>query len=105
MQGVATMHTYRSKDDKKSLQKQKLWQKKIQVEVKESVDVLNQEIEILHKGIEVEELSVTIGNEKLGKLVRSKTIDLQKLLVRQSKISMSVKRKVELSSDIKEIEA
>ena len=79
--------------------------KKIQVEVKESVDVLNQEIEILHKGIEVEELSVTIGNEKLGEVMRSKTIDLQKLLVRQSKIGMGVKRKVELSSDIKEIEA
>ena len=43
MQGMAAMHTYWSKDNTKNLQKQKLKQKKVQVELKESVDVLNQE--------------------------------------------------------------
>ena len=43
-------------------------------------------------------------NEKLGEIMRSKAIDLEKLLCCQSKISMDVKRKVELSSNMKEIE-
>ena len=45
-----------------------------------------------------------MGNEKLGDIMRSKTIDLKKLLCCQSKIRMVVKRKVELSSNMKEIE-
>ena len=40
---MAAMHTYWSKGNTKNLQKQKLKQKKVQVELKESVDVLNQE--------------------------------------------------------------
>ena len=77
---------------------------KVQVDVKESVDVLNQEIEILVKGIEIAERSITEGNEELGEIMRSKTIDHEKLLGCQSKI-IGVKRKAELSPDKKEIEA
>ena len=77
---------------------------KVQVDVKESVDVLNQEIEILVKGIEIAQRSITEGNEELGEIMRSKTIDHEKLLGCQSKI-IGVKRKAELSPDKKEIEA
>ena len=58
----------------------------------------------MQKGIEIEELNKIMGNEKLGEIMRSKTIDLEKLLCCQSKIRMVVKRKVELSSNMKEIE-
>lgn len=85
------------------LLQQKLKPKKVQVEVKVSVDILNQEVEILQKGIKIAEHSVTEGDEELAEIMRSKTINSYKLLGCQSKTNMGVKRKAESSSDMKEI--
>ena len=45
-----------------------------------SVDVLNQEVEIVQKGIKIAKHSVTEGDEELAEIMRSNTIDSYKLL-------------------------
>lgn len=70
-----------------------------------SVDVLNQEVEIVQKGIKIAKHSVTEGDEELAEIMRSNTIDSYKLLGCWSKTNIGVKRKAEPWSDMKEIGA
>lgn len=71
---------------------------------KDAHEQLSIEIEVLKKGIEIAERSIEEGNIELCDVTKSKVINRDKLMSSQNKISMGIKRKAELSTELKELE-
>ena len=69
-------------------------------ETKDSASELENEIRFLKKGIEVAETSVEEGNHELGEAMKGKTLNQDKIVLCQSKITMELKRKTELNKEI-----
>jgi len=68
--------------------------------LEESKAQLNREKQVLLKSIKVAESCIDEGNAELEILTKAKIIDLNKLISSQTKISMGLKRKAELSSEV-----
>jgi len=80
----------------RNLEKEKEDKKKSQSER----DQLEREKAIILKGIEIAEKSVIHGNSEMEHLLALQRMDREKLIGAQSKISMGVKRKSELSTEL-----
>ena len=74
-------------------------------QTKDSALALGNEIRFLKKGIEVAEKSVEQGNHELGEAMKGKTLNRDKIVLCQSKITMGLKRKTELNEDLRKLEA
>ena len=62
------------------------------------------EIRFLKKGIKVVEMSVKEGNHELGEAMKGKTLNWDKIVLCQSKITMGLKRKTELNEELRKLE-
>ena len=62
------------------------------------------DIQFLKKGIEVAQTSVEKGNHDLGEAMKGKTLNWDKIVLWQSKITMGLKRKTELKEDLRKLE-
>ena len=71
---------------------------------KDAVLELENEIRFLKKGIEVAETSVQEGNHELREAMKGKTLNQDKIVLCQSKITMGLKRKSGLNKDLKKLE-
>ena len=71
---------------------------------KDAVLELENEIRFLKKGIEVAETSVQEGNHELREAMKGKTLNQDKIVLCQSKITMGHKRKTELKEDLRKLE-
>ena len=58
----------------------------------------------LKKDIEVAETSVEEGNHELREAMKGKTLNRDKIVLCQSKITMWLKRKTELKEDLRKLE-
>ena len=58
----------------------------------------------LKKSIEVAETSVEEGNHELQEAMKGKTLNRDKIVLCQSKITMWLKRKTELKEDLRKLE-
>ena len=74
-------------------------------QTKDSALALWNEIRFVKKGIEVAEKSVEQGNHELGEAMKGKTLNRDKIVLCQSKITMGLKRKTELNEDLRKLEA
>ena len=61
-------------------------------------------MQFLKKGIEVAETSVEEGNHELREAMKGKTLNRDKIVLCQSKITMWLKRKTELKEDLRKLE-
>ena len=61
-------------------------------------------MQFLKKGIEVAETSVEEGNHELQEAMEGKTLNRDKIVLCQSKITMGLKRKTELKQDLRKLE-
>ena len=73
-------------------------------QVKDAVSEVENEIRFLKKGIEVAEMSVEEGNHEFGEAMERKTLNRDKIVLCQSKITMGLKRKSELNEDLRKLE-
>ena len=73
-------------------------------QTKDSQQALWKEIRFVKKGIEVAEKSVEQGNHELGQTMKGKTLNRDKIVLCQSKITMVLKRKTELKVDMGKLE-
>ena len=71
---------------------------------KDAVSELENEMRFLKKGIEVAETSVEEGNHELREAMKGKTLNRDKIVLCQSKITMWLKRKTELNEDLRKLE-
>ena len=58
----------------------------------------------LQKGIEFAETSVEEGNHELGEAMKEKTLNRDKRILCQSKITMWLKKKTESNKDLRKLE-
>ena len=58
----------------------------------------------LKKGIEFAETSVEEGNHELGEAMKEKTLNRDKRILCQSKITMWLKKKTESNKDLRKLE-
>ena len=58
----------------------------------------------LKKGIEFAETSVEEGNHELGEAMKEKTLNRDKRILYQSKITMWLKKKTESNKDLRKLE-
>ena len=73
-------------------------------QTKDAVSKLENEIRFLKKGIEVLEASVKEGNHKLGEAMKGNTLNQNKIVLYQSKITMRLKKKTELNENLRKLE-
>ena len=73
-------------------------------QTKAAVSEVDNEIRFLKKGIEVAETSVEEGNHELGEAMKGKTLNRDKIVLCQSKITMGLKRKTELNENLRKLE-
>ena len=73
-------------------------------QTKDAVSELENKIRFLKNGIEVAETSVKEGNHELEETMKGKTLNQDKIVLCQSKITMGLKRKSGLNKDLKKLE-
>ena len=73
-------------------------------QTKDAVSELENKIRFLKKGIEVADTSVKEGNHEFGEAMKGKTLNQDKIVLCQSKITMGHKRKTELKEDLRKLE-
>ena len=73
-------------------------------QTKDAVSELENKIRFLKNGIEVAETSVKEGNHELEEAMKGKTLNQDKIVLCQSKITMGLKRKSGLNKDLKKLE-
>ena len=73
-------------------------------QTKDAVSELENQIRFLKKGIEVAETSVKECNHELGEAMKEKTLNWDKIVLCQSKITMGLKRKTRLNDDFRKLE-
>ena len=73
-------------------------------ETKDSASEFENKIQFLKKGIKVAETSVEEGNHEIGEAMKGKTMNREKIVLCQSKITMGLKRKTELNEDLRKLE-
>ena len=73
-------------------------------QTKDAVSELENKIRFLRNGIEVAETSVKEGNHELEEAMKGKTLNQDKIVLCQSKITMGLKRKSGLNKDLKKLE-
>ena len=71
---------------------------------KDAVSELENEIQFLKNDNQVTETSVRQGNQELGEAMKGKTMNQDKIVLCQSKITMWLKWKTELKEDLKKLE-
>ena len=73
-------------------------------EVKEELlQQTERDLKIIMAGINVAEESIETGNKEIEALLTKKTVNKDKLTASQAKMSMGLKRKAELSSEIEQV--
>ena len=90
-------------DEQRKVQNEEESRKKLQ-EAEESKLTLIREKDVLMKSLAVAENCIEEGNVELENITKSKTISRDKLIASQTKISMGLKRKAELSVEIESID-
>ena len=89
----------------KKIEEEEAARKKTEEELKkDEIKSLEREREILLKSIKVADNCIEEGNIELESITKSKTINRDKLIGSQTKISMGIKRKSELSQELNELE-
>lgn len=91
----------------KKIEEEEAARKKTEEELKQKkdeIESLEREREILLKSIKVADNCIEEGNIELESITKSKTINRDKLIGAQTKISMGIKRKSELSQELNELE-
>ena len=73
-------------------------------QTKDAVSELENKIRFLKKGIEVADTSVKEGNHEFGEAMKGKTLNQDKIVLCQSKITMGLKRKTGLNKDLRKLE-
>ena len=73
-------------------------------ETKDSALEFENEIQFLKKGTEVAETRVEESNHEIGEAMKGKTMNREKIVLCQSKITMGLKRKTELNEDLRKLE-
>ena len=72
-------------------------------QTKDVVSEVENKIRFLKKGIEVAETSVEEGHHELGETMKEKTLNRDKIVLCQSKITMWLKRKTELNKELRKL--
>ena len=73
-------------------------------QTKDAVSEVENEIRFLRKGIEVAETNVKERNHELGEAMKGKTLNRDKIVLCQSKITMGLKTKTKLNEDLRKLE-
>ena len=73
-------------------------------QTKDAVSEVENKTQFLKKGIEVAETSVEEVNHRLGEAMKGKTLNPDKIVLCQSKITMGLKRKTELNENLRKLE-
>ena len=71
---------------------------------KDAVSELDNEMQFLKNDNQVTETSVKEGNQELGEAMKGKTMNQDKIVLCQSKITMGLKWKTELKEDLRKFE-
>ena len=71
---------------------------------KDAVSELDNEMQFLKNDNQVTETSVKEGNQELGQAMKGKTMNQDKIVLCQSKITMGLKWKTELKEDLRKLE-
>ena len=71
---------------------------------KGAVSELDNEMQFLKNDNQVTETSVKEGNQELGEAMKGKTMNQDKIVLCQSKITMGLKWKTELKEDLRKLE-
>ena len=71
---------------------------------KDAVSELDNEMQFLKNDNQVTETSVKEGNQELAEAMKGKTMNQDKIVLCQSKITMGVKWKTELKEDLRKFE-
>ena len=71
---------------------------------KDAVSELDNEMQFLKNDKQVTETSVKEGNQELGEAMKGKTMNQDKIVLCQSKITMGLKWKTELKEDLRKFE-
>ena len=71
---------------------------------KGAVSELDNEMQFLKNDNQVTETSVKEGNQELGEAMKGKTMNQDKIVLCQSKITMGLKWKTELKEDLRKFE-
>ena len=71
---------------------------------KEEINKIERDREMILKGIEVAEKSLKEGHDDLEQSLKCKSLNRDSLNIAQSKISMGMKRKTELSTELAKLE-
>ena len=71
---------------------------------KDAVSELDNEMQFLKNDNQVTETSVKEGNQELGQAMKGKTMNQDKIVLCQSKITMGLKWKTELKEDLRKFE-
>ena len=71
---------------------------------KDAVSELDNEMQFLKNDNQVTETSVKEGNQELGEAMKGKTMNQDKIVLCQSKITMGLKWKTELKEDLRKLE-
>ena len=73
-------------------------------QTKDAVSEVENKIRFLKKGIDVAETSVEEGNHELGEAMKGKTLNRDKIVLCQIKITMGLKSKTELNEELRKLE-
>lgn len=90
-------------NEQRKIQKEEECRKKLQEAEESKLDFIREK-DVLMKSMAVAENCIEEGNLELENLTKSKTISRDKLIASQTKISMGLKRKAELSAEIETID-
>ena len=71
---------------------------------KDAVSELDNEMQFLKNDNQFTETSVKEGNQELGEAMKGKTMNQDKIVLCQSKITMGLKWKTELKEDLRKLE-
>ena len=73
-------------------------------QTKDAVSQLENEIRFLKKSHETVETSVKEGNHELGEAMKGNTLNWDKIVLCQTKITMGLKRKTKLNEELRKLE-
>ena len=95
-------------DEKKKIEmetKKELERRQKEKNSETEIEQLERDRNITKKGICIAESCIEEGNTELGEIMKAKVINRKRLISCQTKISRGVKRKTELSKELKELDS